>query len=183
MVPFRGPCLIHRSEILQLTGAWSDAMHEALRACDQLPSGHPAIGAAHYQRGELHRLRGELPEAEEAYRLANQWGHSPQPGLAQLRLAQGRVEAARAAVQRVLDETHDAPSRSRMLPAAVEIALADADAVAARAAADELRRIAADLGTPLLSALATHLHGAVRLVEGDAAGARRGAAECRQGMA
>ena len=93
MIPFRGQCLVYRAEIMRLHGDWPDAMEEAQRARERL-SGHPAVGMVFYQQGELHRLRGEFAEAEEAYRQANQWGHSPQPGLAELRLAQGDVVAA-----------------------------------------------------------------------------------------
>ena len=45
-----------------------------------------------------------LRKAEEAYRQASDFGRKPQPGLAQLRLAQGQVDAARAAICRVVDE-------------------------------------------------------------------------------
>lgn len=168
LVPFRGQCLIHRSQILQLHGAWSDALHEAAQACERFPPGHPAVGEAHYQRGELHRLRGEFDEAEDAYRAANAWGHTPQPGLAQLRLAQGQVDSARASVERVLDEAGDPVARSRVLPAFIEIAMAADDLVAARAGADELTQLAEELKTELLTAAASHLAGAVSLVEGDA---------------
>jgi len=167
LVPYRGQCVAYRAEIMRLHGDWSDALEEAQRARERL-TGHPAIGMVLYQQGELHRLRGEFAEAEEAYRQANQWGHSPQPGLAKLRLAQGDVEAAAAAIRRVVDETQDRVARSRVLAAAVEIGLAVDDVGAARAAADELTRIAADLDAPLLQAAAARATGAVLLAEGDA---------------
>src|SRR5215218_10757789 len=170
LVPYRGQCLLHRAELMQLHGAWSDAMEEARRAYERFlqPAAHPAAGAAAYQLAELHRLRGEAAEAEEAYRLASRWGREPQPGLALLRLAQGQLAAARAAIRRVLDEAADRPARAALLPAAVEIALAGGDVPAARAAADELARVAEELDAPLLRATAAAADGAVLLGQGDA---------------
>jgi DNA-binding CsgD family transcriptional regulator len=57
------------------------------------------------------------------------------------------------------------------LAADVEILLAADDVGAARAAADELAAIAADLGTPALRASAGYAQGTVLLAEGDARGA------------
>ena len=81
--------------------------NSATRTCERLSQpAHPALGLALYQRAELHRLRGEFDEAEHAYRQASQCGLEPVPGLALLRLAEGHLTAASAAIRRAVDESH-----------------------------------------------------------------------------
>ena len=127
--------------------------------------GQLVLGGAFYLRGELHRLRGELADAEHTYRLANESGHDPQPGLALLRLAQGRVDDADTAVRRVLFEAEDPMTRARVLGPYAEIMVAAGDVEAARTAADELAAIAGELGQPFLDALSSQVNGAVLLAE------------------
>jgi DNA-binding CsgD family transcriptional regulator len=170
LVPFRGQCFMHRAEIMQVHGAWSDAMEESRRAykwASQVP-GQPALGGVFYRQAELHRLRGEFPKAEQAFRQATQHGHPPHPGLALLRLAQGQVHAAGAAIRLAVEEARDRLARSRLLAAHVEIMLAVRDTPAARASADELGEIASHLQAPLLRAVAAQAQGSVLLDEGDA---------------
>lgn len=167
LILYHGICLVHRAEIMHLRGEWSEAMAELegalLRLAD--PVGPRALGAAFYLRGELYRLRGEFDKSAEAYRQANELGREPQPGLALLRLAQGRVEAAMAAIDRVMQEASDPITRSKILGPYVEIALASGDVQAAKAAAGELSSIADDLGTLFLRAAAAHASGNVLLAE------------------
>jgi DNA-binding CsgD family transcriptional regulator len=170
MVAFNGRCLAHRAELLQLDGDWKEALEVARRArerCEQAMN-LAAAGQALYQQAEILRRRGEFAEAEDAYREANRYGREPQPGLALLRLAQGKVDRATAAIGRSLAEAVGAPSRARLLPAYVEIMLAAGDAPAARDAAGELREIAEGFESSLLSAIAEQATGAVELAEGDA---------------
>jgi DNA-binding NarL/FixJ family response regulator len=173
LVPYRGQCLVHRSQVMQQRGAWPDAMEEVLLAAERLssPPGQPALGMALYQQAELHRLRGEFSAAEEGYQRAAERGHPVQPGLATLRLAQGRVDAAAAAIRQAAQEAHDRLARATVLAAFVEIVLAAGDVDAARAAADELTQIADDVDAPLLRAVAAHARGSVLLAGGDAAAA------------
>lgn len=169
LVPYRGECLVYRSEILQLRGAWDEALGEARRA-SEISTGAdfaPAAGSACYQEGELHRLRGEYAAAEEAYRNATRAGREPQPGLALLRLAQGDIETARASLRRVAAEARDPLRRARYLPACVEIALAAGDLDEARSAAEELDAIAAEYHAKVLEAQVAHARGAVALADDD----------------
>lgn len=169
MVSFSGKCLVHRAEIMQFHGAWSDAIAEARRGCERFEQGidpqRPAF--AYYQLAEVHRLQGEFTLAEEAYRNASRWGCEPQPGLALLRMAQGRVEIAVRAIRRVVSATTTPLELARLLPAYVEIMLDAGEIEDARAACQELQEIAERFHTGVIGALAAHALGAVQLADGD----------------
>ena len=169
IVPHRGECLVRHAELVRFHGAWSDAMDLVTRARNWLddPPNQPAAGAAFYQQGELHRLRGEFAQAEESYRIANQRGRRPQPGLALLRLAQGRLDDAVGSIRQTVADAKSRAQRSVALAAAVEILLAAKDVSGVRDAADDLSRIASELPAPFLKAAAAHATGAVRIAEGD----------------
>lgn len=144
MVAHHGLCLVHRAEMLQLEGAWDAAAHEAGVAAERFTDGmlnRIATGKAHYRQGEIHRLRGNADAAEASYRTASRLGCDPLPGLALLNLAQGRVDAAGAAIRRGMVERVEPLQQAALLPAYVEIMLTLGDVDAARAACEQFELI------------------------------------------
>ena len=130
------------------------------------------MAEAAYVQGEVHRLRGAVDAAEDAYREAGRLGREPQPGLALMRLAQGKTGAAATSIRRALGETTDRFKRTRLLPAVVEVMVAAGDLDAARAAAEELgQRAAAAKDIGVLGAIVAQAGGTIALAEGDAAAA------------
>jgi ATP/maltotriose-dependent transcriptional regulator MalT len=170
MVAHTGRCLVHRAEIMQLHGAWPDALEEARRAGHRFAQQANQVAAANalYRQGEVHRLLGEFTAAEKAYRDASRGGCEPQPGLALLRLAQGDGDAAAASIRRVAGETTERLKRARLLPAHVEIMLAVGEAEEARSACRELEEISAGNESGVLGAMSAQARGAVDLAEGAA---------------
>jgi ATP/maltotriose-dependent transcriptional regulator MalT len=169
MVAFSGICRVHRAEIMQLRGAWQDAIEEAQRARKRAQGiDEQAAAAALYQQAEVHRLRGEFTAAEKAYQSASQSGWDPQPGLALLRLAQDRVDTATAAIRRATSAATNQLKRTKLLPAYIEIMLAAHEMEQARGASRELEEIVRRLDTDVLRAKAAQARGTIGLAEGDA---------------
>lgn len=173
LLSFTGECLVKRAEIMELAGHWDEALSEAQRAAARYVAwlGPNAAGEAIYRQGEVHRVRGDFEQAEERYREASQSGRDPQPGLALLRLAQGKHELGLQALRRAELAAQDPIQRARLLPALIEALLATSKTDEARAASRELDGIASKFGTEVMVALAGRVRGAVELAEGDAASA------------
>jgi DNA-binding CsgD family transcriptional regulator len=174
MVAHTGVCLVHRAEIMELQGAWPDALEEARRAAERFEARvaeQRTRGKALSLEGDLQRVQGRLEEAEAAYRAASRCGYEPQPGLALLRLAQGDATGAGSAIRRALDETSRPFHRVPLLAASVDIALRAGDQGAAEEASRELGEIAAAHPSEAIAAMAARAQGELALARGDARGA------------
>lgn len=168
-VLYPGVCRIHKVRFMQLSGGWSEAEAEASRACEELIGVHLYTAArGYYEIAEIRRMTGDLDAALHFYEKAHQLGWDPQPGLAQLRLAQGRIDPAVAGIRRALSSVDDQPTRGSLLPHKIQIALAAGDVEAAEEASDELNEIAARYGSPGMTAAAAAGRGAVALAKDDA---------------
>lgn len=166
-VLFTGICRVHRSQVLQLRGEWTRAETEAETVCADLADLSIAtVAEAHYQLGEIGRLRGDLGAAEAAYQQARERGRDPQPGLALLRLAQGRADIAVAGIGVAVRGAPDRITRARLSGAQVEIAIATGDLETAQMACADLESAADAYGTSGLEAAALHWRGALMLEQG-----------------
>lgn len=135
---FRGLCRVHRVEVLELRGSWSQALTEAALTCKELlPYEVLSAAEAVYLEGEIQRRCGDTAAAESSYARAHELGRDPQPGLALLLLGQGKPDASEAAL-RVAIAADGGRHRGRLLAAQVEIFLALGRIDRARPVADEL---------------------------------------------
>ena len=182
LVAFTGQCAVHRGQLMRLHGAFHDAISELEHAAARYAAagGNPAVGQAHYERGEALRITGENDAAEAAYTEAATYGHPAQPGRALLWLARGRSDAASAAIHRVVAEVQDPVHRSQLLPTAVDVLVTVGELEEAASLADQLGGFGSAFGCSALQAAGEYARASVALARADAEdalAAARGAAD------
>lgn len=165
---YQGICRVHRAQVLQTRGEWEQAEEEALGACrDMVDVDVYAVADGHYEVGEIRRLRGDFAGAEASYARAHELGRDPQPGLALLRLAQGRTDAAAASIAAALaPDTGSRLERAPLHVAQTMIALAGGDLALAELAAREVAETAEAFDSVGLRAEGNRCRGAVLLARG-----------------
>jgi len=166
---FPGICRVHRADVFRRRGRWEEAETLARRAHDHMTGFLNDVAAeAQYEIGEIHLARGEFDSAEEAFRAAHEQGRNPLPGMARLRLAQGKADAARSLLHRTLAETDHPLERAPLLPAWIETNLRTGDHAEAASTVEELDGIATRFASRTYAADTSHARGLCRLEDGDA---------------
>ena len=173
---FPGICRVHKAEVVALTGAWAKAESELRTATTELAAYNaiPPMADGFYAIGEIRLRMGDLDGAEEALRTAHGLGKDPQPALARIRLAEGKVKQAETAIASALSENlWDRASRTRLLPAAIEIFVASGNLASARESAEQLDQLVETFDSLAMQAARHEGWGRVLLAEGDGSGASR----------
>jgi ATP/maltotriose-dependent transcriptional regulator MalT len=173
---FPGLCRVHQAQILGWRGSWTEAVAAAHRACDELENVNVGNAAAAWAEiGDIKRRIGDLDGAEDAFRRAEELCGRPHAGVALLRLAQGRLSAARTIMQGALeDQPWNRLARAKLLPARIQIEIAAGDLDAASSAVDELDAIAVAHPGSMLEAMAATCRGRLALARADCDDACRG---------
>lgn len=174
---FTGACQVHRAELKRLHGSWLEAEDEARRACKELERFRLTdyLGGAHYEIGEVRRRMGDLEFAQAAFDRAYEQGHDAQPGLALLMLDRGEVDEALDSINKAMSKVPfdrdeplvRGPSRARLLPAQIEIALEAGKREQASASISQLEEIATGYDSHVWKAAATSGLGALELQDGN----------------
>jgi len=163
---YPGVCRIRRSEFMRLRGEWPAAEAEANRAANELVNIRPYQARAFYELGMIRLNTGDLDGADDAFMKAHSLGFSPMPGLALLALDRQDVREAWSMVRSALTATDEYLERAKLIPAAIEIALAATEVEVARDLADELAQIADRYQSDLLRTFALQGQGRITAHEG-----------------
>jgi class 3 adenylate cyclase len=170
MSAFPGMCRVNYAEVMRFKGRFNEAQELAGQAGEQLRAWCPRIaGAAFYELGETRLRLGDLAQAEQAFREADEHGHTPEPGHSLLRLARGDARGAWTSIRRILaDETIGLAARTSFLPAGIDVAVAAGELESAERYSAELDEAASSFETAALKGAASYARGRIAFVRDDA---------------
>ena len=164
---YPGVCRVRRSEFMRLRGAWPEAENEARKAVEDLTNLRPYMGEAFDELGMVRLNVGDIEGAEEAFLKAHSLGSSSMPGLALLKLAQGDATQGLSLIQTRLKSVNGLTDRLKLLPAAVEIALASSDLEVADQHSSELASLLEHFDSEVLRAFSLQSTGRVAMANNE----------------
>jgi DNA-binding NarL/FixJ family response regulator len=159
-------CEVHKMDLHSATQTFAEVeqrLTDAIAALGDFPG---TAGMGYYELGEIRRRKGDVEGARQAFRQARDHNKEPQPGEALLRCHLGEHDAAATDLRMRLDAEQDEINRTRLLPAAVEIALARNRIDEADQYCTQLQDGAEKFDSPGFRAWAAHARGAVLVKQG-----------------
>jgi DNA-binding NarL/FixJ family response regulator len=159
-------CEVHKMDLHSATktlGEVEERLVDAIAALGDFPG---TAGKGYYELGEIRRRKGDIDGAREAFAKAREHNKDPQPGEALLRCQLGEEDAAATDLRMRIDAEQDEINRVRLLPAAVEIALARGRLDEADQYCTELEAGSEKFDSPGFRAWARHARGAVLVKQG-----------------
>jgi LuxR family transcriptional regulator, maltose regulon positive regulatory protein len=169
-----GACRAHYGAVLTWQGRWNEAERELTRATEDLVAERPTwSGLAIVRLADLRRRQGRVAEAQAL--LDRAAGNALAPLVrAEIALDEGDASAAADLLESVLRRVpaQNLTLRATPVELMVRAKAAAGDAEAAAAQLEELRPIAASVGTRPLHASATLAEGLVAAAAGDEEAAR-----------
>ncbi|MBB3747687.1 DNA-binding NarL/FixJ family response regulator [Mycolicibacterium sp. BK634] len=159
-------CEVHKMDLHSATQTFAEVEQRLTNAIAALGDFPGTAGKGYYELGEIRRRKGDVDGAKEAFAKAKEHNKDPQPGEALLRCHLGEHDAAATDLRMRMDAEQDEINRTRLLPAAVEIALARTKTDEADRYCTELESGAERFDSPGFRAWARHARGAVLVQQG-----------------
>jgi DNA-binding NarL/FixJ family response regulator len=159
-------CEVHKMDLHSATKDYRQVEERLINAIESLGDFPATAGKGYYELGEIRRKQGNIEGAREAFARARELNKDPQPGEALLRCRLGEDAAAWTDLRMRMDAEQDAINRVRLLPAAVEIALARGRIDEADQYCTELEASADKFESPGFRAWALQARGAVLVKQG-----------------
>ncbi|MCV7177391.1 helix-turn-helix domain-containing protein [Mycolicibacterium sphagni] len=159
-------CEVHKMDLHSATKDYHQIEQRLVDAIAALGDFPGTAGKGYYELGEIRRRKGDIDGARAAFAQARDHNKDPQPGEALLRCHLGEDAAAWTDLRIRMDAEQDEINRTRLLPAAIEIALARNKVDDADQLCTELETGAAKFDSPGFRAWAAHARGAVLVKQG-----------------
>ncbi|MCV7217587.1 helix-turn-helix transcriptional regulator [Mycobacterium crocinum] len=159
-------CEVHKMDLHSATQDFTAVEQRLVNAIAALGDFPGTAGKGYCELGEIRRRKGDIDGAREAFAKAREHNKDPQPGEALLRCQLGEADAAATDLRMRMDAEQDDINRTRLLPAAVEIALTRGKVDEADRYCTELEAGAEKFDSPGFRAWARHARGAVLVKQG-----------------